>query len=235
MVSKRLLLGFILIVVMTQLAIGKSHVVWGTTFGPPLREGNKMADGSKMRRNTIAVALPSRKVLKKNIWIRRLNRKKKPVSSWIKVPVRDVGPWFIDDQYWKKGKQPRSVSYYKKRRKRSDGKRVSNPAGIDLTWTVWQLLGVKKSKARLHSGYVEWRFNRPNRNKTRYVANRTGDVTEGAIKTTGKVASKLIEPVAGGLGKDVVKGTGKIVGKTVGGVIRGIGGLFGRKKRRRSR
>jgi hypothetical protein len=227
----KLLQIIILLFALGYSSYGDVQTVWGTTFGPPLREGNKMADGGVMRRNTVAVALPHKKALGKKIWIRRLDYFKRPVSSWIEVPVRDVGPWFIDDAYWERNRKPRSESWFKKGRKRKDGKRVSNKAGIDLTWTVWQMLGVSKDTARHHSGYVQWSFSSPSRSGVTYAANRTGDIVESGTDKAGALAGNLIRPVGGDVLGDAVSNTTEFAGKVAGKVIRGLGGLFGKKRK----
>jgi hypothetical protein len=133
--------------------------VYGTSFGKPGNKGesNVFKDGSKVRWGVLAAALPDNSAVGSKIQVRRIlaNGKK---TRWITVPVKDLGPWFRDDPYWIKKREPRAVHYFRKKMKRWDGRVVKNPAGIDLTPWVWQKLGVSRKQSLNHSGYVEWRF-----------------------------------------------------------------------------
>lgn len=140
---------------------GKSIIrVYATSFGKPGNEGESrhFKDGSKVRRGIVAAALPDPSAIGKWVEVRRINEKGKK-TDWVKMKVKDLGPWFRDDPYWKKkSKQPRAVLYFKKKKQRFDGRVVINPAGIDITPWGWQKLGVTTKKSYNHSQYVEWRF-----------------------------------------------------------------------------
>lgn len=133
--------------------------VYGTSFGVPGNKGESAVfkDGTKVRRGVLTAALPDNSAVGRTIQVRRTlpNGKKSP---WVTILVRDLGPWFRDDPYWQNKASPRAVQYFKQKKKRWDGRIVTNPAGIDLTPWVWQKLGVPEKQSYQYSGYVEWRF-----------------------------------------------------------------------------
>ncbi len=134
--------------------------VYGTSFGKPGNKGesNVFKDGSPVKRGIIAAALPDNSAVGKTIRVRRILKNGKK-TRWVKMLVRDLGPWFRDDPYWKKKGSPRAVAYFKNQLRRWDGRVVKNPAGIDLTPWAWQRMGVGRKESANHSGYVEWKFN----------------------------------------------------------------------------
>jgi len=68
--------------------------------------------------------------------------------------VNNVGPWNINDTYWKKGNRPQAETGVAK------FNRKTNRAGIDLSNELFRQLGLKDND------YVEWRFiNTPNGEK----------------------------------------------------------------------
>ena len=78
--------------------------------------------------------------------------------------VADVGPWVIDDPYWRTGQRPRAERLF-----HSGGTvfspqqqrelRVVSPAAVDFTPEVWYRLGVPYERAyadpSIHSGVVD--------------------------------------------------------------------------------
>ncbi len=134
--------------------------VYATSFGKPGNKGESkhFKDGSKVRWGIIAVALPDPSAIGKWVEVRRVDGDGKR-SRWVKMKVKDLGPWFRDDPYWKKiSNKPRAVNYFKKGKRRFDGRVVVNPAGIDITPWGWQKLGIPGKKSYNHSQHVEWRF-----------------------------------------------------------------------------
>ena len=134
--------------------------VYGTSFGKPGNKGesNYFKDGSRVRWGLVAVALPDPSAIGKWVEIRRIRSNGKK-GRWHKMKVKDLGPWFRDDPYWrKKSKIPRAVYFYKQKKRRFDKRIVVNPAGIDITPWGWQRLGVSVKKSYNHSQHVEWRF-----------------------------------------------------------------------------
>lgn len=134
--------------------------VYATSFGKPGNKGESryFKDGSRVRWGVVAAALPDPSATGKWVDVRRIaangNR-----TRWVKMKVRDLGPWFRNDPYWKKkSKQPRAVRYFKNKKERFDGRVVVNPAGIDITPWGWQKLGIPARKSYNHSQHVEWRF-----------------------------------------------------------------------------
>ncbi len=83
-----------------------------------------------------------------------------------RVPVKDVGPWNVRDNYWRAGKHrsmwenlPRCVpeaqaAFFRDYHKGKDqyGREVLNPAGIDITLAVARSMHVKKRIQR--RGYI---------------------------------------------------------------------------------
>jgi hypothetical protein len=85
------------------------------------------------------VALPDRHALGRDVEIRYRERV-------VVVPVRDVGPWNVDDPYWDHDARPASE------RGRGAYRKPVNPAGIDLSDAVFAELGLSTND------YVDWRF-----------------------------------------------------------------------------
>ena len=134
--------------------------VYATSFGKPGNKGESghFKDGSKVRWGIVAVALPDPSAIGKWVEVRRIKGNGKK-SRWVKMKVKDLGPWFRNDPYWKKkSKKPRAVRYFKKGKQRFDGRVVVNPAGIDITPWGWQKLGISRTQSYNHSQHVEWRF-----------------------------------------------------------------------------
>lgn len=134
--------------------------VYATSFGKPGNkgEGKYFKDGSKVRWGIVAAALPDPSAIGKWVEVRCVNQNGKR-SRWVKMKVKDLGPWFRDDPYWrKKSKVPRAVAYFKRKKRRFDGRVVINPAGIDITPWGWRKMGIPLDKSFFHSQYVEWRF-----------------------------------------------------------------------------
>ncbi len=134
--------------------------VYATSFGKPGNKGESsyFKDGSKVRWGIVAAALPDPSAIGKWIDVRRIAVNGES-TRWVKMKVRDLGPWFRNDPYWKKkSNQPRAVRYFKNKKERFDGRVVINPAGIDITPWGWQKLGIPARKSYNHSQHVEWRF-----------------------------------------------------------------------------
>ena len=101
--------------------------------------GRRTASGDIIRAGDLFVALPDRSALRRDVEIRYRER----VAV---VPVRDVGPWNIDDDYWCRGERPAAE------RGRGSYRKPVNPAGIDLSDATFARLGLTDND------YVEWRF-----------------------------------------------------------------------------
>lgn len=152
--------------------------VWATSF---LEDGGTRANGTKrpatiackgywgnytMKRRDILVALPSVTAYNRLVDVRYRD---KVVES---VPVYDGGPWNVgwqpymrngvkvprseqiwtDDPYWETGSRPQTESGFDKQG------RKTNKAGIDLSWALWEALGIPANKVENWSDYVEWKF-----------------------------------------------------------------------------
>jgi len=143
----------------TPLAKGIMRV-YATSFGKPGNKGETkyFKDGSKVKWGVVAVALPDPSAIGRWVEVRRSDGAGRR-TGWVKMKVKDLGPWFRDDPYWKKkSKTPRAVGYFQKRKQRFDGRVVINPAGIDITPWGWMKLGVRPNKSYNYSQHVEWRF-----------------------------------------------------------------------------
>lgn len=101
--------------------------------------GRRLATGDIQRAGDRFVALPHRSALRRTVEVRYRDR-------IIVAPVRDVGPWNVDDPYWDYGRRPAAELG------RGSFRRPTNPAGIDLSDATFAALGMKDN------GYVEWRF-----------------------------------------------------------------------------
>lgn len=72
----------------------------------------------------------------------------------VTAPIRDVGPWMIDDPYWERGTRPVAEQYRIIPSGKHKGK-PSNGAGIDLTPATVHALGLNLAKGRW---LVDWYF-----------------------------------------------------------------------------
>ena len=135
--------------------------VYGTSFGKPGNKGetNVFKDGSKVKWGLVNAALPHVSIIGKHIKV-RLVKKNGKVSRWVRMKVRDLGPWFRDDPYWETNSNPRAIHYFQHKMRRFDGRVVKNPAGIDLTPWAWQKIGIKYKQSMNHSGWVEWKISK---------------------------------------------------------------------------
>lgn len=101
--------------------------------------GKKTSVGTIIQPDSRFVALPHPRALNRLVEVRYRERA-------IVVPVLDVGPWNIDDDYWERGARPASE------RGRGFYRTPSNQAGIDLSDPVFAALGLTDNDV------VEWRF-----------------------------------------------------------------------------
>ena len=101
--------------------------------------GKRTATGIVITPGALFVALPHRIALGKHVEVRYRQRA-------IVVPVLDVGPWNIDDEYWATNRRPAAES------RRGYYRTPTNRAGIDLSDAVYASLGLRDND------YVEWRF-----------------------------------------------------------------------------
>jgi len=101
--------------------------------------GRRLACGEIIQPGSMFVALPHRSALRRSVELRYRDRA-------AVVPVLDVGPWNVDDEYRSSGQRPaaeRGVGSFR---------RPANPAGIDLSDAVFAALGLRGND------YLEWRF-----------------------------------------------------------------------------
>jgi hypothetical protein len=101
--------------------------------------GRKLACGDVIRAGALFVALPHPAALRKDVQLRYGTRT-------LVVPVLDVGPWNVDDDYWTTGRRPAAEEG------RGAYRKPSNAAGIDLSDAVFSTLGLRDNAV------VEWRF-----------------------------------------------------------------------------
>jgi hypothetical protein len=101
--------------------------------------GALTASGLRIRPDSMFVALPHRRALRRMVEVRYRERS-------VVVPVLDVGPWNIDDAYWEHDARPASE------RGRGFYRTPVNKAGIDLSDPVFAALGLRDNDI------VHWRF-----------------------------------------------------------------------------
>jgi hypothetical protein len=101
--------------------------------------GGRLATGGIIRPGDRFVALPHPSALRRDVEIRYQGRA-------LVVPVLDVGPWNIDDDYWSSGQRPAAE------RGRGTYRTPVNRAGIDLSDATFATLGLRDND------WVEWRF-----------------------------------------------------------------------------
>lgn len=120
--------------------------------------GHTTANGHVIRPNDHFVALPSRRALNPNDGVRDYKvRVCNPRNGRCEeAPVFDVGPWNTRDDYWNpsnvrenwqnlpQGKPEATAAYYQNYNGGRDqfGRRVANPAGIDLADGTWAGIGM---------------------------------------------------------------------------------------------
>jgi hypothetical protein len=110
-------------------------------------KGRQTANGYRCgsKPDALFVALPSRSALDREVEVRYKGKV-------ARVPVWDVGPHNIRDDYWNHDGIPKAA---KGIRERGMGGPPKNKAGMDLSDALWDLLGIPK---RIGVAEVEWRF-----------------------------------------------------------------------------
>ena len=101
--------------------------------------GKRTSTGHVITAASLFVALPHPAALGKAVEVRYGARA-------VVVPVLDVGPWNVDDDYWVASRRPAAE------RKSGRYRTPSNRAGIDLSDAVFHALGLRDND------WVEWRF-----------------------------------------------------------------------------
>jgi len=100
------------------------------------------------------VALPHKRLKRKGGYGVRIRRGER----WVWAPVKEVGPWNVRDNYWQsrghrdmwdnlpRCKPQAQAAYFDNHNRGRDqyGRKVLNPAGVDLTPRVARRLGLKK-------------------------------------------------------------------------------------------
>jgi hypothetical protein len=101
--------------------------------------GKTTATGHRIKSESSFVALPHTAALHKLVEVRYRQRA-------VVVPVLDVGPWNVNDDYWVTNRRPASE------RDQGRFRTPSNHAGIDLSDALFHALGLTDND------WVEWRF-----------------------------------------------------------------------------
>jgi hypothetical protein len=101
--------------------------------------GRRMATGEVIHAGDLFVALPHPSALRRDVELRYGER-------IVIVPVMDVGPWNVDDAYWRNSDRPAAENG------RGTFRKPVNPAGIDLSDATYAALGLRGND------YLEWRF-----------------------------------------------------------------------------
>ncbi|MEM2917952.1 MAG: hypothetical protein QXY62_00410 [Candidatus Altiarchaeota archaeon] len=121
--------------------------------------GKKTSTGHIIKENDRFVALPSYKA--KNKCVKVINPKN---GKSVIERVKDTGPWNTKDNYWDfdretfttlpRGLPEAQAAFYWNYNNGSDtfGRKVKNPAGIDLADGTWKALGMK------NNDFVEFYF-----------------------------------------------------------------------------
>ena len=132
----------------TQPASKPMQMQWHTVMAS--REGlvgHKTASGLVIKSTSMFAALPSRKALGRTI---RVEYKDKVIE----VPVLDVGPWNVNDEYWIGSNRPAAERGVRLPPMSKYG-RPKNKAGLDLSDAAWDALGIPR---KLGVEYVVWAF-----------------------------------------------------------------------------
>ncbi len=101
--------------------------------------GQRLACGEIIKPGALFVALPHPAALRKNVELRYGART-------MVVPVLDVGPWNVNDDYWATSRRPAAE------RGRGAFRNPTNHAGIDLSDATFAALGLRDNAT------LEWRF-----------------------------------------------------------------------------
>jgi hypothetical protein len=105
----------------------------------------------QLQNTELAAALPDRSALDQ--WIKVYYP---PTGRVVRCRVRDIGPWFVRDSYWKGRRRPLAEASQTTVR----GHPISYRSGISLTPQVWYKLGIHRELAfsKGFKGVVGWRF-----------------------------------------------------------------------------
>jgi len=108
--------------------------------------GKMLANGEKNYANTeVFAALPSRKALGRRITV-FCPQTNKTINN---IPIKDVGSWSTNDDYWNHGTRPKSESGISNKHKK-----VTNKSGIDISLALAEELGLQYP----WKGEVTWSF-----------------------------------------------------------------------------
>jgi hypothetical protein len=134
------LLALALVTLTLTIRAAREPGPWQRVFATREGElGKRTSTGLVITASAMFVALPHRMALHKEVEVRYGGRA-------VVVPVLDVGPWNIDDDYWVGDRRPAAElgrGYYRK---------PANRAGIDLSNAVYAALGLPDN------AWVDWRF-----------------------------------------------------------------------------
>lgn len=140
---------------------------WNKGIIATAEEAQKGAIGT-LGTNDLYVALPSRTGLRKTVQLVLSDAQGNPLGSAQAAPVKDVGPWRVNDAYWESNARPyaeaqkgRRVSWVKGQGYMASSKgRKCNGAGIDISTALWTKLkpGLSRRQALNTTGAVNWSF-----------------------------------------------------------------------------
>lgn len=109
--------------------------------------GKRTATGQVIKERDVFVALPDRSALGRTVRVSYGGRS-------VVARVADVGPWNVNDPYWRGTGVPAAANGKRLAPLRVYGK-PRNQAGIDLSNEAWRRLKIPQSKGIVK---VSWRF-----------------------------------------------------------------------------
>lgn len=129
---------------------GVQEGIYATEFGGGADE-QEASYGGRVDPNKPGVALPFKF---------RGPRQRVMLSAngqFVVADIIDVGPWNIDDPYWKTGARPLSEHQFESGEPDFKGRKVRNKAGIDLTRAAMDALHIP-GKIGTRSTLLDWQF-----------------------------------------------------------------------------
>ena len=150
-----------------QGSTGASVSGWNRRIIATAEEATRGAGGA-LGANAVYVALPHPKALRQTLQIQLTDAQGNGYGSALTAPVKDVGPWRVNDAYWESGGRPYAEGVKGQRVAWTRGQgymasakgRRCNGAGIDVSTALWTKLkpGLSRRQAQNQTGNVNWTF-----------------------------------------------------------------------------
>ena len=141
---------------------------WQRCIIATAESGGGRGAGGTLTPGSTFVALPSRAALGHSVQLALCDAQGVSYGGGLSAPVKDVGPWRVNDAYWAAGHRPAAESMRNGRVAWRSGVgyvssakgRRCNGAGIDISVGAWTRLkpGISSRQAANTTGMVNWSF-----------------------------------------------------------------------------